>query len=95
MKIQLKKPLLFIALTAVMFTLPVFSQSDDADYGDLLGQDQVNTITTAVPFLMIAPDARAGAMGDAGVSSRPDANSMHWNPAKYAFAEQEMALAAN
>jgi len=95
MKIQLKKPLLFIAITAVMFSHPLFSQSDDADYGDLLGQDQVNTITTAVPFLMIAPDARAGAMGDAGVSSRPDANSMHWNPAKYAFAEQEMALAVN
>lgn len=91
----MKKPLLFIAMTVVMFSHPLFSQSDDADYSDLLGQDQVNTITTAVPFLMIAPDARAGAMGDAGVSSRPDANSMHWNPAKYAFAEQEMALAVN
>ncbi len=31
------------------------------------------------------PDARAGALGDAGVSSTPDINSMHWNPAKYAF----------
>jgi hypothetical protein len=56
---------------------------------------QVNTITTAVPFLIIAPDARAGAMGDAGVSSTPDAASMHWNPAKYAFCEKNMGIAAS
>ena len=29
-----------------------------------LGQNELNTITTAVPFLLIAPDSRAGAMGD-------------------------------
>ncbi len=68
---------------------------NDATYDDLLGQGQVRTITTAVPFLMIAPDARAGAMGDAGVSTSPDANSMHWNPAKFAFIDKEMGLALN
>ena len=52
-----------------------------------------NTITTGVPFLTIAPDSRAGAMGDAGVATSPDVNSQHWNPAKYAFAESEMGLA--
>ena len=51
---------------------------------------QLNPITTAVPFLMIAPDARGGAMGDAGVSSEPDAYSMHYNPAKYAFIKKDM-----
>ena len=57
------------------------------------GREQtINTITTAVPFLMIAPDARAGALGDAGVSTSPDANSMHWNPAKYAFIEKQMGF---
>jgi len=57
------------------------------------GREQtINTITTAVPFLMIAPDARAGALGDAGVSSTPDANSMHWNPAKYAFIDKQMGF---
>ena len=39
-------------------------------------QLQLNTITTAVPFLMIAPDSRSGAMGDVGVALSPDANSM-------------------
>ena len=63
--------------------------------GDLLGQERLNTISTAVPFLLIAPDARSGAMGDAGVSSSPDANSMHWNPAKFAFVDQDMGFSLN
>ena len=53
---------------------------------------QLNTITTAVPFLMIAPDSRSGAMGDVGVALSPDANSMHWNPAKMAFAPNEVEM---
>jgi hypothetical protein len=44
-----------------------------------------HVIQTVVPFLTIAPDSRAGAMGDAGVATSPDLYSMHWNPAKYAF----------
>ncbi len=46
---------------------------------------ELNVIHTVVPFLIIAPDSRAGGMGDAGVATSPDVNSMHWNPAKYAF----------
>ncbi len=53
---------------------------------------QLNTITTAVPFLLIAPDSRHGALGDAGVASSPDANSMHWNGSKMAFIEKEMGV---
>ncbi|MGB8359212.1 MAG: type IX secretion system outer membrane channel protein PorV [Bacteroidales bacterium] len=45
----------------------------------------LNVIQTVVPFLTIAPDSRAGAMGDAGVATSPDLFSMHWNPAKFAF----------
>jgi hypothetical protein len=47
----------------------------------------INTITTAVPLLMISPDARAGAMGDAGGALSPDANSIHWAAAKLADIE--------
>jgi hypothetical protein len=57
----------------------------------LLGQ--INTITTAVPFLQIAPDSRAGGMGDYGVATSPDVNSIHWNPSKLAFAEKEFGFA--
>ncbi len=46
---------------------------------------ELNAIQTVVPFLSIAPDSRAGAMGDAGVATSPDAYSQHWNPAKFAF----------
>jgi hypothetical protein len=45
----------------------------------------LNAIQTVVPFLTIAPDSRAGAMGDVGVATTPDVYSMHWNPAKFAF----------
>lgn len=55
---------------------------------------QTNTITTAVPFLLISPDARAGALGDGGVATTPDANSMHWNPAKYAFIDSKTGFSA-
>lgn len=47
--------------------------------------DALNTITTAVPFLTIAPDSRSGAMGDAGVAISPDANAVHWNLSKLSF----------
>ena len=43
-----------------------------------------------MPFLLIGPDSKAGAMGDVGVATTPDANSMHWNPAKLAFTEDDM-----
>lgn len=68
-----------------MFAALLFSQAQaqNNDKSNLLGQ--LNTITTAVPFLMISPDARAGGMGDAGVASEPDAHAIHWNPAKMAF----------
>jgi hypothetical protein len=45
-----------------------------------------------VPFLLISPDARAGAMGDVGAATSPDANSIHWNPAKLAFMESDKGV---
>jgi hypothetical protein len=50
--------------------------------------DGSRVISTAVPFLTISPDARSGGMGDLGVSTTPDAYSMFWNPAKYAFSDK-------
>jgi hypothetical protein len=46
-------------------------------------------ITTAVPFLGISPDARAGGMGDAGVATSADANSVYWNVGKLAFVQKD------
>lgn len=53
---------------------------------------EYNVISTAVPALMIAPDARSAGMGDLGVSTSPDVYSMHWNPAKYAFIEDDFSI---
>ncbi len=50
-----------------------------------LFSQELNAIQTVVPFLLIAPDSRAGGMGDVGVATSPDVFSMHWNPAKFAF----------
>ena len=55
-------------------------------------EDELNAITTAVPFLLISPDSRSGSMGDAGVAVSTDANAQHWNSAKLAFSEEEMAV---
>ncbi|OIP84974.1 MAG: hypothetical protein AUK44_00815 [Porphyromonadaceae bacterium CG2_30_38_12] len=51
-----------------------------------------NPIFTAVPSLTIAPDARAGGMGDVGAATTPDVNSQYWNPSKYVFMESEAGL---
>ena len=47
--------------------------------------DAINVVTSAVPFLRISPDARAGGMGDAGIATPADANSAFWNLAKTPF----------
>jgi hypothetical protein len=61
-----------------------------------LAQDNnsINVVTTAVPFLRISPDARAGGMGDVGIATSPDANSAFWNLAKTPFAKSKASLTA-
>src|SRR6188508_60619 len=56
-------------------------------------KDFQQTITTAVPFLNITPDARAGGMGDVGAATSPDANATFWNPGKLAFMKKDMGVA--
>ena len=77
-------------LTAALLPA-LFSQAQLTGGGDNERSTwQLNTITTAVPFLQITPDSRSGAMGDAGVALSPDANATFWNPAKLAFVEEDM-----
>jgi len=54
-----------------------------------------NPINYEVTSLMIAPDARAGAMGDVGAATDPDVNSQYWNPAKYPFTISRAGVALN
>jgi hypothetical protein len=56
-------------------------------------QVTVNTVTTSVPFVRIAPDARAGAMGDVAIATSPDINSIYQNASKLAFVEGDYGVA--
>ncbi len=74
-------------LIAILISCSISAQAQ------LVGQDSTRrVITTAVPFLTITPDARAGGMGDAGAATSADANSVHWNPAKLVFVEKDMGF---
>ncbi|GAB4240817.1 MAG: type IX secretion system outer membrane channel protein PorV [Ekhidna sp.] len=70
-----------------------FSQNQ-VPIGGLGGQDvDRNPISVAVPFISFAPDSRASAMGDVGVATSPDVNSVHWNNAKLAFVDTDLGFA--
>jgi len=86
-----------LALTLITALCVTISQAQTVGSGSsLLGQDSTNrVITTAVPFLGITPDARAAALGDAGVASSPDANSAYWNSAKLVFVQKDYGVSAS
>jgi len=69
---------------AVLLLLPLFSQAQNTTI--IPNDNDSRVITTGVPFLLIAADARSAGMGDIGVATSADAFSQQWNPAKYAFA---------
>ncbi len=56
-------------------------------------QEEPNPVLTGAPFLRVSPDARAGALGDMGAATSPDAFSQYWNPAKYAFSRNYSGVA--
>ncbi|MGC9352199.1 MAG: type IX secretion system outer membrane channel protein PorV [Mariniphaga sp.] len=80
-----------IKLVRFLFVIVLVITTDETVKGQATTSG-ANTITTAVPFLSITPDSRAGGMGDAGVGTTPDLSSQHWNPAKYTFMESEMGV---
>ena len=75
------KKIVFI-ITVILYTLPNFGQNE-------------RPISTGVPFLMIAADARAAGMGDNGVATSTDAFSQQYNPAKYAFSLKKQGFAVS
>ena len=68
-----------IVILASSFSLCVLTAGADKK------EDMFNPVNTAVTSQTIAPDARAGSMGDVGAATDPDVNSQYWNPAKYPF----------
>jgi len=80
----------FFAAFICILLLPAEEAAAQLTPGQAAQTVQINAITTAVPFLTIAPDSRSGALGDAGVALSPDGNSLHWNPAKMAFMDDDV-----
>jgi len=78
------KKLALMAIASVLLNVSLTAQDLTSDY-----LENLNTISTSVPFLLIAPDSRAGAMGDVGAATSPDHNSIHWNASKLAFLEDD------
>ncbi len=79
-------------LTLVLLALPmlVWAQSSPTSAtANQLSGSVGNVINTAVPFVNFTPDARSGALGEAGVAQTPDANSIYWNPSKLAFSQKD------
>ena len=75
-KKDMKKSNIVVLFLLAMMAFPAFAQ---------YSKTQFNPVYTGVTSLSSAPDARAGALGDVGVATEPDANSQYWNPAKYPF----------
>lgn len=75
-----------LSLLGLCASLPAGAQNKTSYNG------QINTITTAVPFLRISPDARSGGMGDVGIAISPDANAQYWNIGRIPFATRKYGI---
>lgn len=81
----MNKKNIFAVLTLFSSSLSVFSQAGEKDL-------QLNTITTALPFMSITPDSRSGAMGDVGTALSATSSSLYWNTANLVFAEKKSEI---
>lgn len=81
------------ALAGLTFLAGLTTFNANAQSANLNGTNS-EFVTTAVPFLRITPDARAGGMGDVGIATTADPNAQYWNVAKIPFAEKKNGVSA-
>jgi len=83
-----------IASICILFFVTLFSIKATAQTTTIItpSPDDSRVITTGVPFILIASDARAAGMGDMGVATSVDTYSQQWNPSKYAFSETKSGV---
>ena len=82
-------------ITAVLSAIPMFALAQPTGVNDpsqLDGKLGLNTITTALPFMSITPDSRAGGMGDAGTALSPSSLSIYWNTSNVIFAKEKAEI---
>ena len=85
---KLNQPIQHLTTLIATALILLLSTSVKAQTTIIPNQDS-RVITTGVPFLLIAADARAAGLGDMGVATSVDAFSQQWNPSKYAFSENK------
>ena len=78
-----------------LITISIYNISTAQETTVVIPNQDTRVITTGVPFLLIASDARAAAMGDIGVATSADANAQQWNQSKYAFSLAKSGIAVN
>ena len=83
-----------ISSICMLFFITLFSIKASAQTTTIItpSPDDSRVITTGVPFVLIASDARAAGMGDMGVATSVDTYSQQWNPSKYAFSETKSGV---
>ena len=84
-------------LTLSLLSVSTVNAQYDPLRGCVIGPNEEclpNVILSAVPFLRVAPDARGGGMGDSGIATSADPNSLHYNSSKLAFVEKDMSFSA-
>ncbi|MDL2242103.1 type IX secretion system outer membrane channel protein PorV [Bacteroidales bacterium OttesenSCG-928-K03] len=84
-----------VLLSVIIIAGSISMYAQGTDYENKYRRLGYNTITHAVPFITLSPDARSGSMADVGAATEADANSMHWNPAKYAFIDKNAGVSLN
>lgn len=82
-----KRSKLWIAVLLCMLSVHAFADTDKNKI--------FNPVTTSVTSQSVAPDARAGGMGDVGAATDPDVSSQYWNPAKYPFTVSRAGVSLN
>lgn len=82
---------IFLICSLHFFSCLTFAQPT-GNSGTTQNDLQLNTITTALPFMSITPDSRAGGMGDAGTALSPSSTSVYWNTSIISFAKEQSEI---
>lgn len=88
---------IFLGLISILLCSSLLAQGG-VNPNDLSGQESkldLNTITTALPFMAITPDSRAGGMGDAGTALSGNSSSIYWNTSMLIFAEDKSEVSVS
>lgn len=91
-KIRITSKIISLICICLLFSV-TYAVGQQISYNNVDGR--TNAVNTAVPFLRIAPDARSGAMGGAGIALSPDANAAFWNQSKLPFSEKNMGISVS